>query len=89
VSALRLLSGVVLLSAIGASASHSHVGEVSSATHCLICQMVGLDLDSSAETPEPPTQAETQEDWTPNPPTFRGSSHDLPIPLPRGPPHLA
>ena len=84
--ALRLLGGVFLLTAISVSASHSHIGEISSATHCVVCQAVGLELDSGAELPKPPIMAEAREDWVPRPLSRPTSASIRQGPLPRGPP---
>ena len=88
-SAFRLLSGLLLLSAVGVSAGHSHVGELTSPTHCALCQVVGMELDSRADVPASPSQREVREDWVLHPPVLHAPPPAVPDLLPRGPPSFA
>jgi hypothetical protein len=88
-TAFRLLSGLLLLSAIGVSAGHSHVGELTSPTHCAICQVVGMELDSKADLPTSLSQSEVREDSVLHPPAIHAPPPAVPDLLPRGPPLFA
>jgi len=88
-SAFRLLSGLLLLTATGVAAGHSHVGDLTSPTHCAICQVVGMELDSKADLPESPSQSEVRESWVLHPPAHHAPSPAVPDLLPRGPPLFA
>jgi len=88
-SALRLLSGSLLLTAIGVSAGHSHIGDLTSPTNCAICQVVGMELDSKADVPRSPSQSEVREDWVFHPPAIHAPAPAVPDLLPRGPPVFA
>lgn len=83
---LRLLVGLVVLVALGISASHAHTHSGSGPFTCPVCQIADLpaeesDVPESIRTPELLPRL-SQPD--PNPPPARSESHSLF--LPRGPP---
>jgi hypothetical protein len=82
----RFLVGLVVLAALGISASHDHTHSGSGPFTCPVCQIVDLpaeesDVPESLGTPELLPRL-SQPD--PNPPPARSESHSLS--LPRGPP---
>lgn len=87
--ALRVLGGVLLLTGVALSSGHSHVGELTSSGHCAVCQIVGLDLDSSADVPAPAREGEVGEECVFTAPDIQASFPSLPGLFPRGPPPLA
>jgi len=87
--ALRLLGGALLLAEMVLAAGHSHQGELTSSSHCAVCQVVALDLDSHADVPGPPSQDEVRETWVL--PSLYTQAFPPAIPglFPRGPPSFA
>jgi hypothetical protein len=86
---LRLLSGVVLLLALGASSSHSHAGHLSSSHHCPVCQVAGQHLDAVPDLAVVPPPVVTPEECEPSAPHAAPSARFPSSVLPRGPPFVA
>jgi len=86
---LRLLSGVVLLLALGASSTHSHAGQLASSHHCPVCQVAGLHLDAAGDVPVVPPPLIRPEEGSPRIPEPTPPVRPLSPILPRGPPAVA
>lgn len=86
---LRLLAGILLLTEMGLAAGHSHHGELTSSSHCAVCQVVGLDLESGSLGSGPPSREDVREEWVFSSPPHHAPAPSVPGLFPRGPPPLA
>jgi hypothetical protein len=86
---LGLLSGIVLLLALAASSSHSHVGQLGGSNHCPVCQVAGLHLDAVGDLPVVPSPVVGLEEKVPLVPEPALPAPSLAPALPRGPPAIA
>jgi hypothetical protein len=87
--AFRLLSGIVVLLALGASSSHSHEGHLSSSHQCAVCQVASLHLDVAGDLPAlPPPVIQPEEEALGFPESYSPRRALNPT-LPRAPPFVA